>query len=189
MKELTEIRWHGRGGQGAKTAAQFLAEAALDSGKFIQAFPEYGPERAGAPIRTYTRISEKAINIHSGVTNPEAVVVIDPTLLTPQVLEGLSESGILVVNSTESPSDIRKRLGYVGGRVATVDATKIALEIVKLPMPNTPMLGAFLKVMPIVSLEALEAKIRDKFLKKIGEEKTQANFEAVKRAYNEVKVE
>ena len=180
MKELTEIRWHGRGGQGAKTAAQFLAEAALDSGKFIQAFPEYGPERAGAPIRAYTRISGKAINIHSGVTNPEAVVVIDPTLLTPQVLDGLSDKGILVVNSPQSPAEIRKKLGYAGGKVATVDATKIALETVKLPMPNTPMLGAFLKVMPLVSLETLEEKIKDKFLKKI-------NLEAVKRAYSEVK--
>ena len=188
MKELTEIRWHGRGGQGAKTAAQFLAEAALDSGKFIQAFPEYGPERAGAPMRAYTRISDKAINIHSGVTNPEAVVVIDPTLVTSEVLEGLPEDGILVVNSSESPSEIRRKLGYRGGKLAAVDATKIALETVKIPMPNTPMLGAFLKVMPVVSLEALEEKIKDKFLKKIGEEKTNANLEAIKRAYDEVKI-
>ena len=188
MKKPTEVRWHGRGGQGAKTAAQFLAEAALDSGRFIQAFPEYGPERAGAPMRAYTRISDTAINIHSGVTNPEAVVVIDPTLLTPQVLEGLSDDGILVVNSSESPSEIRKRLGYKGGKVATVDATKIALETVKIPMPNTPMLGALVKVMPVVSLEAVQDKIQGKFLKKLGEEKTKANLEAIKRAYNEVKV-
>lgn len=188
MKEITEIRWHGRGGQGAKTAAEFLAEAALDSGKYIQAFPEYGPERAGAPIHAYTRISEKVINIHSGVTNPEVVVVIDPTLLTSEVLEGLSENGILIVNSPESPSEIRKRLGYKGGKVASVDATRIALETVKLPMPNTPMLGALIKVMPVVSLEALEEKIKDKFLKKIGEEKTKANIEAMKRAYGEVKL-
>lgn len=188
MRELTEIRWHGRGGQGAKTAAQFLAEAALDSGKFIQAFPEYGPERAGAPIRAYTRISDKAIDIHSGVTNPEVVVVIDPTLLTPELLKGLPDNGILVVNSPESPSNIRKRLGYVGGKVAAVDATKIALETVKLPMPNTAMLGALAKVMPIVPLEMLQEKVRDKFLKKIGEEKTTANLEAVKRAYDEVKI-
>jgi pyruvate ferredoxin oxidoreductase gamma subunit len=189
MKEITEIRWHGRGGQGAKTAAQFLAEAALDAGKFIQAFPEYGPERAGAPMRAYTRISDKAINIHCGVTNPEAVVVIDSTLLTSQILEGLSEGGILVANSTESPAEIRKRLGYKGGKVAVLDATKIALETVKVPMPNTPMLGALLKVMPIVTLDALEEKIRNKFLKKIGKEKTEANLEAIKRAYNEVEIE
>lgn len=188
MKELIEIRWHGRGGQGAKTAAQFLAEAALDAGKFIQAFPEYGPERAGAPIRAYTRISDKAINIHSGVTNPDAVVVIDPTLLTPDVLKGLPEDGVLIVNSPESPADIRKRLGYREGKVGAVDATKIALETIKAPMPNTPMLGALIKIMPIVSLEIVAEKIKDKFLKKIGEEKTKANLEAIKRAYNEVKI-
>lgn len=188
MKHLTEIRWHGRGGQGAKTAAQFLAEAALDSGKFIQAFPEYGPERAGAPIRCYTRISDKPITIHAGVTNPEGVVVIDPTLLTPQVVEGLPDNGILVVNSPESPSEIRRKVGYESGKVASVDATKIALETVKLPMPNTPMIGALLKVMPLVSLETLESKIKGKFLKKIGEEKTKANLEAVKRAYSEVSI-
>jgi pyruvate ferredoxin oxidoreductase gamma subunit len=189
MKELIEIRWHGRGGQGAKTAAQFLAEAALESGKFIQAFPEYGPERAGAPIRAYTRISDKVINIHSGVTNPEAVVVIDPTLLTPQVLEGLPDNGVLVVNSPQSPSEVRKKLGFKNGKVASIDATKIALETTKLPMPNTPMLGALIKVMPLVSLEVLKEKVRGKFLKKIGEEKTKANLEAVEKAYNEVKVE
>jgi len=189
MKDLIEVRWHGRGGQGAKSAAQFLAEAALDSGKYIQSFPEYGPERAGAPIRAYTRISDKAINIHSGVTNPEVVVVIDPTLLTPQVLEGLPENGILIVNSPASPKEIRKDLGYEGGKVASVDATKIALETVKIPMPNTSMLGALLKVTPIVPMEAIEEKIKNKFLKKIGEEKTNANLEAVKRAYNEVNVE
>ena len=188
MEKPTEVRWHGRGGQGAKTAAQFLAEAALDSGKFIQAFPEYGPERAGAPMRAYTRISDRTINIHSGVTNPEAVVVIDPTLLTTQVLEGLSEDGILVVNSPESPSDIRKKLGCKGGKIATVDATKIALETVKIPMPNTAMLGALVKIMPVVSLEAVQEKIKGKFAKKLGEEKTKANLEAIKRAYNEVKV-
>ena len=188
LKELIEIRWHGRGGQGAKTAAEFLAEAALDSGKFIQAFPEYGPERAGAPMRAYTRISDKAINIHSGVTNPDVVVVIDPTLLAPDVLEGLIPTGILVVNSPESPSEIRKKLKYESGKVASLDATRIALETVKLPLPNTPMLGALIKVKPVVSLEAIDEKIKDKFLKKIGEEKTVANLEAIKRAYNEVKI-
>ncbi len=190
MAKITEIRWHGRGGQGAKTAAQFLAEAALDSGRFIQAFPEYGPERAGAPIRSYTRISDSSINIHSGVTNPETVVVIDPTLLTSQVLEGLPKDGILVVNTPDMPSEVRKRLCVEETiKIATVDATKIALETVKIPMPNTPMLGALVKVMPVVSLEAVMEKVKGKFLKKIGQDKTNANIEAVRRAYNEVKVE
>lgn len=188
MKDLIEIRWHGRGGQGAKTAAQFLAEAALDAGKFIQAFPEYGPERAGAPIRAYTRISDKVINVHSGVTNPDAAVVIDSTLLTPEALEGLPENGVLVVNSTESAAEIRKKLDYNRGKVAVVDATQIALDTIKAPMTNTPMLGALLKAVPVVTLEAIQDKIKKKFIKKLGDKKTEANLEAIRRAYNEVKV-
>lgn len=188
MKELIEVRWHGRGGQGAKTAAQFLAEAALDSGKFIQAFPEYGPERAGAPMRAYTRISDKVINIHSGVTSPDAVVVIDSTLLTEEVLEGLPENGVLVVNTQESAADVRKKLNHHIGKVAVVDATKIALETIKTPMTNTPMLGALIKVVPIVPLEVVREKIKKKFLKKLGEKKTESNLEAIKRAYDEVKI-
>lgn len=189
MKNLYEVRWHGRGGQGAKTAAQFLAEAALEAGKFIQAFPEYGPERAGAPIRTYTRISDSPINIHSGVTNPEAVVVIDPTLLDSiDVTEGLGENGILVVNTDRSPEEIKERTKFKKGKVATCDATKISLEILGIPMPNTPMLGALLKAAPLVSMEKIEEQVKNKFLKKIGPEKTEANINAIKKAYEEVKI-
>jgi len=188
MEGLIEIRWHGRGGQGAKTAAQFLAEAALEMGKFIQAFPEYGPERAGAPMQAYTRISDRPITIHSGVTNPEIVVVIDPTLIEPRVAKGLGNEGIVVVNSGESPNEIRKKLGFAKGKVATVDATGISLDTLKVPMPNTPMLGALLKVVSLVSLEGLEERIKAKFLKKLGPEKTKANIDAVKRAYEEVKI-
>ncbi len=189
MKDLLEIRWHGRGGQGAKTAAQFLAEAALDLGKSIQAFPEYGPERAGAPIRTYTRISDKEINIHSPITNPEIVAVIDPTLLeTVDVTEGLENDGTLIVNTPEDPASIRGKLNFKKGKVAVCDATKISLETLGIPIPNTPMLGALLRVNPIVPLEALEKEVRKKFLKKIGEEKTEANIKAIKRAFEEVKI-
>lgn len=190
MKDLLEIRWHGRGGQGAKTAAQFLAESALDTGKSIQAFPEYGPERAGAPIRAYTRISDRPINIHSPVTNPDIVVVIDPTLLeTVDVADGLDESGILIVNTTETVDSVRRKARYKKGKVATCDATKISLELLGMPMPNTPMLGALLKIKPIVPIEALEKEVRKKFLKKIGEEKTEANIKAIKRAFKETKTE
>lgn len=188
MEDLIEVRWHGRGGQGAKTAAQFLAEAALDTGKFIQAFPEYGPERAGAPIRTFTRISSKPINLHCAVSNPEYVVVIDPTLATPKVVEGLSEEGVLVVNSNESPEVVRKKTNFKGGKVATVDATQISLDTLGRSMPNMPMLGALVKVVPLVELDVLYERIKAKFLKKIGEEKTNANIEGIKRAYTEVKV-
>lgn len=186
---MLEVRWHGRGGQGAKTAAQFLAEAALESGKYIQAFPEYGPERAGAPIRAYTRVDEAPINIHSGVTNPDVVVVIDPTLLaTVDVVEGLSEEGLLLVNTSEEPKTVRENLNFHKGKVATVDATRISLETLGIPMPNTPMLGALIKVKPLVSIDTLIEKIKDKFLKKIGEEKTNANIAGIKRAYEETKI-
>lgn len=186
-KNLTEIRFHGRGGQGAKTASQFLAEAALDKGKYIQAFPEYGPERAGAPMRAYTRISDQPINIHSGVTSPEIVVVIDPTLLdTVDVTEGLGEEGILVVNTSQKPEAIRKKTKFTKGKVYTVDATKIALDTIGLPLPNTSMLGALVKATGLVDIKDIEEKIKDKFLKKIGEQKTQGNIESVTRAYNEV---
>ncbi len=188
MDELIEIRWHGRGGQGAKTAAQFLAEAALEEGKYIQAFPEYGPERAGAPMRAYTRISNQPIKIHSAIRSPRAVVVIDPTLATSLVLEGLGKDGLLIINSSDSPDELRKRLNYKGGKLATVDANRISLEAVGREMPNTPMLGALLKVFPVVSMEAIEKQVRAKFLKKIGEEKTEANIQAVRRAHSEVKL-
>ena len=187
MKDLIEVRWHGRGGQGAKTAAQFLAEAALDAGKFIQAFPEYGPERAGAPMRSYTRISTQPINLHCGVVNPQYVVVIDPTLLSPAVAEGLTEQGVLLVNTSESGECVRKKAGFKG-KVATVDATKISLDVLRQPMPNMPMLGALLKVAPLVKLDVLYEKIKTKFLKKIGEEKTNANIAAIKKAYEQVEI-
>ncbi len=189
MNDLLEIRWHGRGGQGAKTASQFLAEAALETGKAIQAFPEYGPERAGAPMRAYTRISDHPINIHSSVTNPDIVVVIDATILdATDVTDGLPKDGILVVNTDKTPKDIRDKTNFKSGKVAVCDATKISLETLGIPMPNTPMLGALLKVRAVVPAEKLENEIRKKFLKKIGEQKTEANVKSLRRAFEETKI-
>jgi pyruvate ferredoxin oxidoreductase gamma subunit len=186
---MIEIIWHGRGGQGAKTASQFLGEATLDTGKYIQAFPEYGPERAGAPIRAFNRISEEPVYIHSSITNPTVVVVIDATLLgAVDVTEGLGDNGILLVNTEKSPEEVRKLTNFKKGKVGTVDATKISLETLKLPMPNMPMLGALLKVNSIVSIDELSERVKAKFLKKIGEEKTNANIDGIKRAYNEVRI-
>ena len=186
---MVEVAWHGRGGQGAKTASQFLGEAALDIGKHIQAFPEYGPERAGAPMKAFTRISDEPIYVHSSVKNPDVVIVIDPTLLSAvNVTEGLEDNGILLVNTDKSPADIRKETNFKHGKVGTVDATKIALETLKIPMPNMPMLGAFLKVNNIVSLDEVSEIVRAKFIKKLGEEKTKANIEGIKRAYSELKI-
>jgi pyruvate ferredoxin oxidoreductase gamma subunit len=187
MQELVEIRWHGRGGQGAKTAAQILAETAMDTGAYIQAFPEYGPERAGAPMQAFTRISEKPIDIHSGVHAPDVVVVLDPSLLdTVDVTQGLDEQGLLLVNTTDSPESIREKCGCQA-RVATVNATAIALDSLGLPMPNLPMLGALLKLREIVSLAELKKGVHKKMEHKIGKDKTEANIRGVEKAYEEVK--
>ncbi len=188
MQNLIEVRWHGRGGQGAKTAASLLAETALDLGKFVQAFPEYGPERAGAPMKAFTRIADGPITIHCGVTNPKVVVVIDPTLLNSvDVTEGLANNGILLVNTDQSPESIREKLKFKIGKVFTLDANKIAMETLKLPLPNMPMLGALVKATGLVNLEDVKENINKKFLKKIGEEKVRSNIEGIQRAYEEVK--
>ena len=186
MAEMLEIRFHGRGGQGAKTASELIATTALENGKYIQAFPEYGPERAGAPMAAFTRISDKPIRLHCGVTNPAIVVVIDPTLLDAvDVTDGLKEDGILLVNTPEGPESIRQKTNFKKGRVITVDASKIALETLGMPMPNTPMLGALLKAREIVTVEYLKESVKKKFLKKIGEAKVKGNIDSIERAYKE----
>lgn len=186
MKEIFEIRIHGRGGQGAKTASQFIAEAAMDKGKNIQSFPEYGPERTGAPMRSFARISNKPIKTYAPVVEPDVVMVIDPTLVAKDVVEGLGKKGILLVNTNENSSAIKKKTGFQG-KVYTVDATKISLDAVGKNLPNTPMLGALMKVTNIIELESLNNKVKEKFLNKIGEQKTQATIDAIKKAYYEVK--
>ena len=189
-EQLTEIRWHGRGGQGAKTAATMVAEAALDEGKFSQGFPEYGPERMGAPIRGYTRISEGPIRLHCPITKPDAVVVLDPTLLaTESIAEGLKEDGAVIVNTRESPAAIRKQLGIRHGKVYTLDATGIAIDEIGRPIPNTPMIGALIKVGGFMELETIFHDIEKKFLKKLGAKGVEGNVNAVKRAYEEVQGE
>jgi pyruvate ferredoxin oxidoreductase gamma subunit len=187
MKDMLEIRIHGRGGQGAKTAAQFIVEAALGKGKFIQSFPEYGPERAGAPMKAFARISDKPIKTYSTVTNPDVVMVIDPTLLeTIDVTEGLPDEGVLIINTPEDAAKMKEKTGFKG-RCMTVDATKIALEAVGKNLPNTPMIGALIKATGCIELDAISESINHKFLKKLGEQKTQATIDAVKRAHDEVK--
>jgi len=190
MKKIIEIRWHGRAGQGAKTAALLLAEAALSEDKYIQGFPEYGPEREGAPIKAYTRISDNPIFIHSNVTNPDAVVVLDSTLLDAvDVAEGLPEDGFLLVNTNEIPQEIRKKLNLTNGKVYTVDATSISLDIFGRNFPNMPMIGALIKVLPILSLDTLLQSVEKKFGKKFSSKIVEGNISAVKKAYEEVKSE
>ena len=189
-EDLTEIRWHGRGGQGAKTAATMVAEAALDEGKFSQGFPEYGPERMGAPIRGYTRIAQVPIRLHCPITAPDVVVVLDPTLLTSaNCASGLKPDGAIIVNTPETPADIRAKLGVTHGKVYTVDATTIAIEEIGRPIPNTPMIGALVKVGGFMKLETIYYDIEKKFLKKLGEKGVRGNCEAVRRAYEEVQSE
>jgi len=185
MKDIVEIRIHGRGGQGAKTAAEIIAEAALEQGRNVQAFPEYGPERAGAPMKSYARVSDKKIKTYAPVVNPDIVIVIDPTLANQSVAEGLDKNGILLVNTPEKPDDIRKKIKFQGN-IYTVDATKISLEAVGRNLPNTPMLGALAKISDIIPLNSLNNKVKEKFLEKIGKEKTEATINAIKKAYEEV---
>jgi len=190
MKKITEVRWHGRAGQGAKTAALLLAEAALSEGKYIQGFPEYGPEREGAPMKAFTRISDTPIFIHSGVTNPDAVVVLDTTLLgVVNVTEGLPEEGVILVNTGANPADMRKRLNMNKGKVYTVDATAISLEILGRNLPNMPMIGALIKAVPILSLDTLLKGVEKKFGKKFNSKIVEGNISAIRKAYEEVKSE
>lgn len=146
MDNMIEIRWHGRGGQGAKTAAMLLAEAAFDTGKFIQGFPEYGPERMGAPVTAYNRISNERILVHSNIYEPDYVVVVDETLMdTLDVTAGLKKEGALLINSPKSPAEIREKCGGYEGRIYTIDADRIAMETLGKNFPNTSMLSAVVK--------------------------------------------
>ena len=190
MQELVEIRWHGRGGQGAVTAAKIFAEAALAEGKHIQAFPEYGPERMGAPVKAFDRLSENLIKLHSQVYNPSIVVVIDPTLIgNVDVTEGLPDDGIIIINTSKSPAEIKANLGLKTQKVHTVDATKISFEILGKFIPNTPMLGALVKSTGLVSLDKVLEEVKKMFGGKLKEEVVQKNLDAIKRACEEVKGE
>lgn len=192
--EVLEIRWHGRGGQGAKTAALLFGESALETGKYIQAFPEYGPERMGAPVSAYNRLSDEPIQIHSAIKNPKIVVVLDPTLIDAvHVLEGLKEDGILLVNTKDEPKVLKQRLGLEQTkiRIFTVDATQIAIDTIERAIPNTPMLGALVKVTGVFNIDSMLDSIKKKLLVKFrGNEKlVEGNIASVKRAYEEVKSE
>ena len=178
-----EIRWHGRGGQGVVTASRLLAQAAMGEGKHVQAFPEFGPERTGAPIRGFTRISDERIRIHSQIYNPNMVVVLDPTLLgTIDVGYGLVDNGKLVVNTDLDSSDLNKKFEIKNAKTYTVDATRIALDILGKPITNTAMLGAVVKAEPLIKLDSICKSVSERFHGAIGEK----NVEAIKKAYEEV---
>lgn len=187
---MLEIRWHGRGGQGAVTASKVLAESAMALGKYIQAFPEYGSERQGAPVKAFTRISDDRIMHHSQINHPDVVIVLDPSLIgIVDVTEGLKEDGILLVNTEEPPSAIRQKMKLTGRKVYTVDATGISLRNIGKAIPNTPMIGAIVGITGLLSPQAVADDFRMKFKGKFKDEIIQGNVQAILDASKEVKAE
>jgi pyruvate ferredoxin oxidoreductase gamma subunit len=187
MEETTEIRWHGRGGQGAKTAAQLVAQAALEEGKCSQGFPEYGPERMGAPIRGFTRVSDAPIRLHCPIERPNVVVVLDDTLLQmPMVTEGIDGDTVFVVNTTLDPAEVIRRLDVADSPLFCVDATKISIEELGRPLPNMPMVGALIRATGCISMDALQRNVEKKFSASLGEKIVRGNIRAIERAYQEV---
>jgi len=183
MDGITEIRWHGRGGQGVVTAGKLVADAALEAGLYFQAFPDYGPERMGAPIRAFTRLSESPIYVHSQIAEPDIVIVLDPTVMgAVNVVEGLRENGVLLVNTAASPGEIRGQVGFHTGRVLTVDASAIAMKHFGRDLTNTPMVGAFARATGLFTLAVLEDEIHHKFDRKLSEKMVTANINALRDA-------
>jgi len=179
---LVEVRWHGRGGQGIVTVSRLLAHAALLDGMYVQAFPEFGPERRGAPVAGYTRISNEPILIHSQIYDPNIVVIVDPTLLGKvDVTNGLVEHGIVVTNTEKKPEEVREELGIQKAYVCSVNAARIALDILGRPIYNTAMLGALVKAAPIASMGSLDRVVKERFPGAAGEK----NVAVIKRAYEE----
>lgn len=190
MDNMIEIRWHGRGGQGAKTASLLLADAAFNTGKYIQGFPEYGPERMGAPITAYNRISNDPITIHSNIYEPDYVVVVDDTLLeVVDVTAGLKEEGAIVINTTKSADYLKSVLKGYKGNVYTIDARKISEEALGRYFPNTPMLAAIVKVSGIMTDEALLEDMKGSFKHKFAKkpEVIDGNMKALELALKEVR--
>ena len=190
MENLIEIRWHGRGGQGAKTASLLLADAAFNTGKYIQGFPEYGPERMGAPITAYNRISNNPITIHSNIYEPDYVVVVDDSLLEcVDVTSGLKENGAIIINTTKDADYLKSALKGYNGSIYSIDAKKISLETLGQYFPNTPMLAAVVKVSQIMSdedfLNDMIGSFKHKFAKK--PEVIEGNMKALEMSLKEVK--
>ena len=187
---MIEIRWHGRGGQGAKTASLLLADVAFNTGKYIQGFPEYGPERMGAPITAYNRIDDAPIRIHSNVYEPDYVVVVDDTLLgAVDVTKGLKSTGAILVNTSLDSSVIKEKLKGYDGKIYTIDASKIAIETIGSNFPNTSLLSAVIKITDLMSKEELEKNMLESFKHKFAKkpEVIEPNMNAVIRSYDEVK--
>lgn len=188
-KKLIEIRWHGRGGQGAKTASLLLAEAAFSRGMYIQGFPEYGPERMGAPITAYNRIANYPLRVHSNIYEPDYVVVVDETLLkTGECIKGLKKEGAIIINTRKDAETIKKELGGYEGAIYTIDARTISEETLGAYFPNTPMLSAIVKIIGIIDEEKFVEDMQDSFKHKFATKPhvIDKNMEALKRGLLEV---
>ena len=190
MSKILEIRWHGRGGQGAKTASLLLADAAFNTGKYVQGFPEYGPERMGAPITAYNRISDRPITVHSNIYEPDYVVVVDDTLLSAvDVTRGLKEDGGIIINTTKPADEVKGQLKGYKGKICTIDAGKISTEELGRNFPNTPMLGAVVAVSGFMPVDDFIADMQHSFEHKFATKLNviEGNMNALKRAVVEVK--
>ncbi len=190
MRDLIEIRWHGRGGQGAKTAALLLADVAFSIGKHVQGFPEYGPERMGAPITAFNRISDNTIRVHSNIYNPDFVAVVDETLLhTVDVTNGLKENGAILINTSKNKEELIPLLNGYKGKVYTIDARKVSMEALGKYFPNMPMLAAIVKITGVMDtnrfMDEMETSLQHKFAKK--PEVLEGNMKALWMALEEVK--
>ncbi|NLT74532.1 MAG: pyruvate synthase [Chloroflexi bacterium] len=187
MSQMLEIRWHGRAGQGVVTAGESLGEAAMHKGLYFQAFPEYGAERMGAPIKAYTRLSDDTIEIHAPILEPDLVVVVNPNLIgIVDLTEGIKPEGTLIVNTQQTPAEIRQRLGFSGGTVWTVDATGIAMAELKRDIPSTLLLGVVVRAAEgLVDLEAVVGATRESLGGKLRPEVVEANVRALQRAHSE----
>jgi len=191
LKDLLEIRWVGRGGQGAVTAAKMFAESALLEGKFIQAFPDFGPERMGAPVRSFTRVSTKPLTLHCQVANPDVSVLLDPTLIgVVDIAEGVEKNGMIVINTKESPSSMRQKIGLEKDKkIYTVDATGISIKALGRNIPNMPMLAAAVKVTGVLKLESVIRSFQQEYAQKFKAEIIEANISAMRMAYDQTKSE
>ena len=187
MNKLLEFRWHGRGGQGAWTASELLARTAISEGKYIQSFPEFGPERMGAPVTAFTRISTEPLRMHCAVYDPDVVIVLDNTLLkTVPVTAGIdSDEDVIIINSTEDPAKLRADLKITKGKVWTVAATEIALKILGQPITNTALLGTVARATNVVTMEGIEKTVKERFRADLGEK----NMAVIKRAFEEANQE
>ncbi len=201
MAKTLEVRWHGRAQQGCVTAAKLLGEAALGEGKHVQAFPEFGPERMGAPVKAFDRISDEPIRLHCQVKEPKIVLIVDPTLIgmalsggmegEGSVIDGVPKDGVFIVNTHQTPSEMRCALklpeGYAS--VFTVDASGISTETIGRHMPNTPMLGALSKATELVQLDSLTNNFKDNYAKKYSPKVIDGNVQAMEKGFEEVRGE